>query len=325
MTELLAFQLATDPLEATAQRHVALDRDPTLSAAMPGYEIGEIIGRGTYGVVYAARHRALGRDVAIKQLWPDLMSSRDARQRFGTEARLMASLDHPHIVRVYDYVEGGVCALVLERMRGGTVQRRLATSSFSPGSACEVALSVLAGLEHAHRRGYVHRDLKPQNLLATEEGLVKIADFGIAEAIGCRQQALRPRLASGAGTPAYMAPEQVDAALGPSSPATDVWAVGAILYEMLSGRRLCAGRADLAGALLERVSAEPPPLREVVDDIPVAVCEIVAKALARTPGDRFQSAAEFAGELAKHYSEKSRGSSTPEASAAATRLARFWF
>jgi serine/threonine protein kinase len=102
-----------------------LDRNSALSRALPGYEIGLMLGRGQHGVVFAGRHVALGREVAIKQLWPDLLHDADARRRFGREARLLASLDHLHIVRVYDYVEEGVHALVLERASGGTLQARL--------------------------------------------------------------------------------------------------------------------------------------------------------------------------------------------------------
>lgn len=282
---------------ARAERHRPqvsfVHSDPGLSEALPGYEIGRMIGRGKYGIVYAGRQLALRRRVAIKQLWPDLMSDQDARRRFATEARLLASLDHRHIVRVHDYVEGGVCALVLERMRGGTLHERLAGGRIPARSACAIAVAALSGLEHAHRQGIVHRDVKPQNLLFADDGLIKLADFGLAKAIGpaAAQSTSTTQLA---GTPAFMAPEQVDRALGPISPATDVWAVGAMLYEMLAGQHVMPQCDDIIATLLQRVSTEAPPLRRVAPNVPAALSDVVAKAMARCPAERFGSAGQFA-------------------------------
>jgi serine/threonine protein kinase len=293
-----ADRLARPPLRVIAGarlRTVEAHPDTLLSAALPRYEVGPIIGRGTFGVVYEARHLALGRGVAIKQLWPDLMKDADARQRFTAEARLMALLDHPHIVRVYDYVDEEVCALVLEHMPGGTLHDRLTRGRVSPSMACAIALDALSALDHAHRRGFVHLDVKPRNLLFNSEGAIKLVDFGLAAAIragGCTTAVLGL-----VGTPAFMAPEQIDLALGPVSPATDVWALGAVLYQMLAGRWPFPRRDDITGLLLERVSGVTPPLRSVIREVSAGLSEVVAKALARRPPDRFRSAAQFASAL----------------------------
>jgi serine/threonine-protein kinase len=286
--------------ELLVHPHDTHDRLPELedplSSALPAYEIGPMIGRGTFGVVYFARHTALGRNVAIKRLWPDLTLDLRARRRFATEGCLLAALDHPHIVRVYDYVDGFACALVLEYAGGGTLHDRLANGTVSSKSAVAIAQQALAGLEHAHRRGLVHRDVKPSNLLFTEDGSVKLADFGLAEAIDPEPE--ETTLAHAAGTPAFMAPEQIAQALGPISPATDVWAVGAILYEMLAGAPTARDK-DISSMLLRRITTDHPPLSRVVASVSDALSNVVATAMARTPGRRFQTAGEFAAELSE--------------------------
>lgn len=269
-----------------------------LAAALPAYEIGHRLGGGTFGVVYAARHRALHRDAAIKQLWPALLADGLARRDFAVEARVLASLDHPHVVRVYDFVESDVRAIVLERMRGGTLRHRLRAGPMSGRSACLIALDILAGLDHVHQHGVLHRDLKPQNLLFTDNGTVKIADFGLAKSIASEGTDLRGTSDSDQpGTPAYMAPEQVSRRVGRVSTASDVWAVGAILYEMLVGHRPFPERGDVRHALARRVFTDPRPLTEVAPHFPSAISDVLAAALRRLPAERFQTAAEFAREL----------------------------
>src|SRR5206468_1353191 len=164
----------------------------------------------------------LQREVAIKRLSPDLLREADARERFAAEARLLASLDHPHIVRVHDFVEEEeVCAFVMERLHGGTLGDRLAGRRVDPAWAIAVTLGALHGLEHAHRQGVLHRDVKPDNLLFGDESHIKVADFGIAKVVGA-QGARLTATAAAIGTPAYMAPEQVSRTAGPLSSATDV-------------------------------------------------------------------------------------------------------
>jgi serine/threonine-protein kinase len=269
---------------------------PALHDALPAYEIGSILGHGAFGMVYAARHIALGRDVAIKHLWPELIQDNDARTRFAGEARVMAALDHPNVVRVYDYVEADIYALVIERMRGGTLGDRLVAGSISFSNACKIALALLRGLEHAHRNGVLHRDIKPQNLLFDDRGALKIADFGLATVIG-PSGALATTTARQPGTPAYMAPEQLSPSLGRVSPATDVWAAGAVLYEMLAGQRPSADADNDPVMLWRRVEQDAAPVSDVDPEVPRELSDVVSRALARLPAQRFPAAAEFAGAL----------------------------
>jgi tRNA A-37 threonylcarbamoyl transferase component Bud32 len=273
------------------------DERAAVADALPGYELGAILGRGAFAVVYAARHLRLERDVAIKRLSPELLADADAHERFGAEARLLASLDHPHIVRVHDYVEDGeVCALVMERLRGGTLADRLRFGMLPRGRACAVALAALYGLEHAHRHDVLHRDIKPENLLFGEHDLVKVSDFGIAKVVGARGSRMTAT-ATMLGTPAFMAPEQVSRAAGPLSTATDVWAAGAVLYELLAGEPPFVASAELGDSLLARLNDDPRPLRALAADVPEDLADVVMTALARDPARRYPTAGAFAAAL----------------------------
>jgi len=277
------------------------DRD-AVAAALPGYDIGDELGRGGWGVVLAGRHRRLGRDVAIKQLPPAFAGDPDVRSRFAAEARLLASLDHPHIVPVYDYVErDGLCLLVMEQLAGGTAWTRFTTEGFDPPATCALVLCTAVGLEHAHGHGVLHRDIKPENLLFTSDGAqVKVADFGIARVLaGGRTMAT----AAGEvlGTPAYMAPEQATG--GPITAATDVYALGVTLYELLSGT-LPFPRGDSALAVLyQRVHTTPTPITTVAPSVPERLAELVMWALMTDPDHRPRSAHAFALALAERATE----------------------
>lgn len=275
------------------------DEQQLLARALPSYELIGVMGRGGFAVVYAARHRRLEREVAIKRLSPDLLLDGDARDRFAAEARLLASLDHPHIVRIYDYVESEqVCVLVMERLHGGTLADRMRLARLPPATSVAIALAALQGLEHAHQHGVLHRDVKPENLLFGSGDLVKVADFGIAKVIGAH--GARLTVTAGAlGTPAYMAPEQIRRTAGTLSPATDVWSLSAVLYELLAGEPPFPRdpTSDLADAILARVSETARPLDMVVADVPPRLAGVVMRALEPDPNRRFGSAAEFAAEL----------------------------
>ena len=268
-----------------------------LATALPAYEIGAVLGRGSFAVVYAARHRRLDREVAIKRLSPVLLVEADARERFAAEARLLASLDHPHIVRVHDYVEEeDVCAFVMERLRGGTLGDRIARGPVAHPWAIAVMLGALHGLEHAHRQGVLHRDVKPENLLFGDASQVKVADFGIAKVVGA-QGARLTATAAAIGTPAYMAPEQVTRSAGPLSSATDVWAAGAVLYEILAGQPPFPLTGDLGDVLFRRVTEDVPALQEVAPDLAPELAEVVMQALRRDPAERYATPGMFAAAL----------------------------
>ena len=172
-----------------------------VAAALPSYEIGEEIGRGSTGVVLAARHRQLGREVAVKLLPPELAENPLVRRRFVDEAKLLASFSHVHIVPVYDFVEqDGLCLLVMERLGGGTLDA-FARDGIEAPAACAAVVALCSGLQYAHERGVLHRDVKPGNVLVANDGLVKVTDFGIAKVLG-GAETLVTRAGFVLGTPA---------------------------------------------------------------------------------------------------------------------------
>ena len=264
-----------------------------LQAVLPNYEFDEVLGRGAWGVVIAARHRRLNRQVGVKMLPLAFTRDEGVRRRFATEARLLASLDHPHIVRIHDYVEqDDVCALVMERLTGGTLAERMQLGALRPDQATAIALAMLHGLEHAHQQGVLHRDIKPENLMFAADGVLKITDFGIATVLG--EQAERLTATGVAmGTPAYMAPEQLEDGHNVGA-ATDVWAAAAVYYELLTGAVPYPARQTLQATLLARARDEPRPIGSVSTEVPAPIAGAVMRALRREPDGRFRSCAEFA-------------------------------
>jgi len=265
-----------------------------LAAALPGYEIGGELGRGAFGVVLAGRHRQLGRQVAIKQLPRAFSSHPEVHHRFSSEAKTLASLDHPHIVPIFDYVEQGeLCVLVMELLPGGTVRQRQA-NGLNYQAACAIALATCSALDYAHQRGVLHRDVKPDNLLFTSAGLLKVTDFGIAKVVG---DVAVTRAGETPGTPMYMAPEQcLDQAL---SPATDVYATGVMLYELLSGHHPFEGSGDLVSTMYRQIHEDARPLRMVSRAVPESLAPVVMRAMAKDPAARYRSARAFGGALAE--------------------------
>ncbi len=265
-----------------------------LAAALPGYEIGGELGRGAFGVVLAGRHRQLGRQVAIKQLPRAFSSHTDVRHRFSAEAKTLASLDHPHIVPIFDYVEQGeLCVLVMELLPGGTVRQRQAYG-LNYQAACAIALATCSALDYAHQRGVLHRDVKPDNLLFTSAGLLKVTDFGIAKVVG---DVAVTRVGETPGTPMYMAPEQcLDQ---PLSPATDVYATGVVLYELLCGHHPFEGSGDLVSTMYRQIHEDARPLRMVSRAVPESLAPVVMRAMAKDPAARYRSARAFGGALAE--------------------------
>lgn len=267
-----------------------------LARALPRYEIGPEIGRGAWGVVYGGTHRELGRAVAVKQLPSAAGADAAVRRRFVAEARRVASLEHPHIVRVYDYVEvDGVYAIVMELADGDTLKHRQRGLGLGADEAVATAMAVAIGLHHAHLAGILHRDVKPDNVLYGADGTVKVADFGIAKAMN-EADGGQTLAGSLVGSPAYMAPEQITG--GELSASTDVYALGIMLYELLAGRSPFPTVTDTAAVLYQQVNEPPVPLREARAGLPARVCEVVDRALSKSPTDRPSTAEQFAMELA---------------------------
>ncbi|MEV7092545.1 serine/threonine-protein kinase [Amycolatopsis sp. NPDC051045] len=263
-----------------------------LVAALPQYDIGASIGEGGMGVVFAGVHRTLGRSVAIKQLPWDVLNHATSSELFDREARVLASLDHPHIVPVYDYVRTGrEHLLVMERLDGGTVHSRFHGGGVSGEQACAIGLAMLAGLHAAHRAGVLHLDVKPRNLLFNLQGVVKVADFGIARVIS-EGATLVTHGGEILGTPAYIAPEQ---AMGNAlSPAADVYAAGTVLYELLSGQLPFDNTRGAISMMRQHMFTDPRPIAGV----PMPIAGVVMRSLAREPDARYREAESFAADLA---------------------------
>ena len=257
------------------------------------YRRVRLLGHGGMAKVELARDTELDRPVAIKRLAENLAANDGYQQRFLREARLAARLSHPNIVAVYDAgSENGVPFIVMEYVEGETVNDLLGRRRrLEPTEAVAFALQACSGLEAAHEAGLVHRDIKPRNLLITTEGILKIADFGIARSLDGTQLTAAGTVL---GTAGYLAPEQ--AAGEPVTAAADIYALGAVLYELLTGRP--PYEADnLAELFVKQTEGSITPLRELAPAAPARLEDAVMRALARAPKYRHESAAAFADEL----------------------------
>ncbi len=265
--------------------------------ALPAYDIGDELGRGAMGVVISGEHRQLGRPVAIKQLPLGFGQDPTVKVRFVQEARLLASLDHPHIVPVFDFVDqDGLCLLVMEMLTGGTVWSKFTTTGLTNAEACGIVMATASALQAAHARGILHRDIKPENLMFSGSGALKVTDFGIAAVVG-GDQTLANENGEVIGTPAYMAPEQ---ALGQAlSPATDVFAAGVLLYELLTGQLPYSADGGPVEVLQRHAYDDPIPISQIAPTLPAPLAAVVMKALARRPEDRYTTAEEFGVALAE--------------------------
>lgn len=261
------------------------------------YEILSPLGAGSMGEVYRARDSRLNRDVAIKVL-PGLVSAEpDRLQRFEIEAKAAAALNHPNILSVYQMgTHEGAPYLVSELLEGKTLAESLRRGPLPFRQAIPFAVQIAHGLAAAHEKGIVHRDLKPENLFVTKEGRVKILDFGLAKVIPSQQAPTAlattiTRHGVAMGTVGYMSPEQVRGQH--TDHRTDLFAFGAILYEMVMGQRTFqrATEADTVSAILNE---EPPPLSPIAPDAPLALERVVRRCLEKNPEQRFQSASDLA-------------------------------
>jgi eukaryotic-like serine/threonine-protein kinase len=262
------------------------------------YRIVARIGAGGMGEVYHARDERLNRDVAVKVLPPSFASDRERIERFEQEAQAAGSLNHPNILAIYDIgTENGAPYIVSELLDGGTLREALAKPRSTPW-ALDVAAQIAGGLAAAHAKGIVHRDLKPENVFVTRDGVVKILDFGLAK---LTLSAADDRDAQTVGWPTqpgtvlgtvgYMSPEQVRGLAADQR--SDIFSLGVILYEMLTGQRAFSGTspADTMSAILRD---QPPQLERPSIGMPPALAAVVRRSLEKRPEDRFQSASDLA-------------------------------
>ena len=245
------------------------------------YEIHETLGEGAFGVVFRAENKFLKKSVAIKAL-KELRD--DDVARFSREAQLLAALDHSNILRILDAgVDGEIPYLVTELIDGDTLGRVIETSPPDVRRSLEIVALVADALTYAHGRGIIHRDVKPANIFILRDGSVKLGDFGLAREMVTASRSLT---ASGIlmGTPHYISPE---GAMGEKAgPASDQYALGVMLFEMLAGQRPFRGDSALDVVQLQ-ILAAPPALRELSPQVPEAVAAVVARMLAKRPDERF--------------------------------------
>ena len=254
------------------------------------YEIIRTLGQGAMGEVYLAHHPAIGREVAIKTILPSAAKGEDAEGRFRREAEAAGKLNHPNLVTIYDFDKdpaGGVLFLVMEFVKGDDLEDLLARKALSPSELLDVLAQVCDGLSHAHRNGIIHRDIKPSNVRVVRDGkqlLAKVMDFGIARIADSNMTATGIVM----GTVSYMAPEYIRE--GRATAQSDLFAVGVMLYEGLTGRKPFAG--DNTTTILFKIVSDPPPPidMDTIHGISPSVRMILDKVLAKEPQERFQSA-----------------------------------
>jgi len=266
------------------------------------YEIRSMLGAGGMGEVYRARDEKLNRDVAIKVLPAAFSEDVDRLRRFEQEAQATGTLNHPNILAVYDVgLHEGALYVVSELLEGETLRQRMAGAALPQRKAIDYALQMAHGLAAAHEKGIVHRDIKPDNVFVTNDGRVKILDFGLAKLTGAtggtqsqteiptRRVDTDPGMVM--GTMGYMSPEQLKGR--PADHRSDIFAFGAILYEMLSGKRAFRGEsmAETMSAILRE---DPPDLSETNKTVSPALERVVRHCLEKNPEERFHSARDLA-------------------------------
>ncbi|HBP18281.1 MAG TPA: hypothetical protein DEA08_10880 [Planctomycetes bacterium] len=273
-------RLSVRPLEAPSGIRVEYER------------LGEL-GKGAAGTVFHARHRASGREVAIKLLHEQV--DEVERERFLREGAVCRRIQSPHVVAVYETrVEGPLAFMVMELVRGPSLRQHLQQGPLQPADALRVGLAITRGLAAAHAVGVIHRDLKPANVLSTPEGVIKVADFGLAKDTQSAEQLTKTR--QGMGTLAFLSPEQAHDSKR-VDPRSDLYGVGAVLYRCLAGRPVFdAPGMEIVNQIYDE---EPAPLSELAPGCPEPLCELVHWLLEKDPDDRPPTAELLLQELSK--------------------------
>jgi serine/threonine protein kinase len=294
------------------------------------YRIVERIGAGGMGEVYRARDERLDRDVAIKVLPEDVANDPERMRRFEREAKALAALNHPNIATVYGLetalsdadadADAGQPFLVMELLEGETLRQRIPRGGLGWQKTAEIGAAIAEGLAAAHGKGIVHRDLKPENVFLTQDGRIKILDFGLAKSVSSETGSAQPdesptvsaATAAGVvlGTIGYMSPEQLRGEKVDHR--TDIFALGCLVYETLSGRRAFSGptSADVISAIL---TDDPPRLTDAAAGVPPELAAIVERCLAKRMSQRFQSARDLGFALSSTAATASSAATTVSA------------
>jgi serine/threonine-protein kinase len=289
-------------MQATTETETAAASETGGQILHDTYRLERLIGEGGMGKVYEAAHLRLKRRFAVKVLSPVVATLPEAVARFRREGEVTSALGHPHIIDVVDshITSDGQPYIVMELLDGESLGSRLARPpALALREAAEIVRQAASALHAAHGLGVVHRDLKPENvfLCRRSEGIfVKVLDFGISKVLG--SQSMLTAASVIMGTPSYMAPEQAEGRIAEIDARTDIFALGAILYEMLAGRPPFLGES-ITAVLYQTVHQEPIPLRELQPLVPAAVERVVARALAKRPSERYGTALELAEDLAR--------------------------
>lgn len=282
-------------IDLSATQAVHISGDSGVSGDIPHefgrYRLERQLGRGGMGVVYLAHDQQLDRRVALKIPFFGSQHSADAIERFQREARAMATVQHPHLCPIHDVGRfGSWHFLTMAYVEGSTLAQTLGVSGrLSLVAAAQMLMTIADAVHHAHRAGIIHRDLKPSNIMLTAESRPVILDFGLARRT--RPGEVELTQSGILGTPAYMSPEQVEGRSDQIGPATDIYALGVLLYRMLTGRLPFQGSVAAVFAQIVTQAAEPPT--GICGDLPAAVDMICSRAMAKHPRDRYESAADF--------------------------------
>src|SRR5579859_4421930 len=271
--------------------------DEMVGQVLGHYRIMRPVGYGGSATVFLAQDINLQREVAIKIFYPREGETRDFLRRFAREARVLAQLDHPNILPVYDYGEENDKAyLIMPHVAGGSLRDRLQKLGSLPAQeVIQISSQVLGALQYAHDRGLVHRDIKPGNLLCKIDGTLLLSDFGLVKILPTegvttpRGETITVSTQCLAGTADYMAPEQIK---GQATRASDIYSMGAVIYEMLTGSHLFTAE-NYMGILMQHLYEQPRPIRALKPQISPALEAVVMRALEKDPDRRYQSAADF--------------------------------
>ncbi|OWK38333.1 serine/threonine-protein kinase [Fimbriiglobus ruber] len=292
-----------NPLPASTAAIALATSTPSSGESIGPYEILDVLGRGGMGIVYRARHRDINRVVALKTI-PGVAPGRaELFARFRNEARAVAQLEHPNVVRIHTFGEHqGVPYYSMEWLPGGTLARRIGETGLPFREAAELVATLARAVGCAHDRHLVHRDLKPANVLFAADGTPKVTDFGLVKFLDETGDGLT-QSDTALGTPNYMAPEQAAGRTSEIGPRTDVYALGAILYETLTGRPPFHGLAKL-DVLRQILTGRISPPSTHRPDTPTALAAVCLKCLERRPADRYASARALADDLGRWLNDQ---------------------